>query len=77
MYCKTVIDAKVKKGIDVPTSDDLVLTQSKEIFNNTEWLALVDALCAMMTKKHVGEDRGGEVHEEVIPQKEITSMVVE
>ena len=30
-YCKRVIDAKVKKGIDVPTSDDVALTQSEEI----------------------------------------------
>ena len=35
-YCKRVIDAKEKKGIDVPTSDDTVLTQFEEIFNNSE-----------------------------------------
>ena len=31
----------------------------------------------MMTKNHVEEDHGSEVHEEVIPREEITSMVVE
>ena len=52
----------------MPTSDDVVLTQSEEIFNNSEWLASVDALCAMMTKKHVGEEVfSREVHEKVTP----------
>lgn len=27
-YCKRVVDVKAKKGIDVLTSDDVVLTQS-------------------------------------------------
>ena len=46
-----LLKQRQKKGIDVPTSDDAVLMQSKEIFNNTEWLASVEALCATLKSK--------------------------
>ena len=51
-YCKRVSDFRAKKGDHGFCSDDVVLTQSEEIFKNSEWLASVDAFCALMTKKN-------------------------
>ena len=61
-YYKMVSEFNAKTGIDGLYSDDAVLTQSKEFFKNSEWLASVDVFCAMMTMKPVlvvGEDQGG------------------
>ena len=75
-YYKRVSDYKAKKGVDGLFSDDVVLTQSEEIFKNSEWLASVDEFCAMVNKKNVPDvrllekdnvlvDQGGEVQEVV------------